>query len=94
MAAVTSEQVAAYLPLIESSARLQVGRAGAEYDDLVQEGMIAVFLSLKRGNLPSREVVLNRQTDWVRYLHRLRRMDSAAYEQYLPTEVADEPERR
>ena len=90
MAAVTSDQVAAYDTLIETLARLNRGRAGAELDDLIQEGRIAVFMSLKRGIHPSREMILNRQRDYVRYLHRLNRLESADYGAYLPMEVPGE----
>jgi DNA-directed RNA polymerase specialized sigma24 family protein len=87
---VTSEDVAAYTQLVEKLARKHIGRAQAEFDDLVQEGYIAVFLSLKRGIHPSAEIIENRQRDYVRYLNRLSRLEAASYEAYLPTESPDE----
>lgn len=91
MAAVTSEQVAAYDDLIVSLARLHNGRASAELDDLIQEGRIAVFLSLRRGIFPSKELIENRMRDYVRFLHRLNRLEAADYGAYLPIE-APEPD--
>ena len=87
---VTSEEVAAYKQLVEKLARKQVGRAQAEFDDLVQEGLLAVFLSLRRGIRPSAEIIENRQRDWVRYLNRLSRLETVSYEAYLPTELPED----
>lgn len=48
-------------------ARSQAARqVGAEYDDLVQEGLIHVWLSLERGAHPSTEMIENRMKDWIR----------------------------
>lgn len=67
---VTSEDVASYLPRIERLARSFNGVGGAEYDDLVQEGSLKVFLLL-RDELPvSNTAIKNAMRDWVRYCRR------------------------
>lgn len=55
-------------------------RVGAEYDDLVQEGMIAVWQSTERGHDPTL-VVVNRMRDWVRYLGK---RDGEGYQAHMP----------
>jgi DNA-directed RNA polymerase specialized sigma subunit len=57
-------------------------RVGAEYEDLVQEGMIAVWQSTERGNtLDIQSVVSNRMRDWVKFLaHR----GANSYAEFLP----------
>lgn len=87
--AVTSEQVAAYLPWVERIARRYVGIARAEFDDLVQEGLIAVWQSFARGLKPGHTVVDGRMVDWVRYCRRLDNNDAVAYELMLPMESYD-----
>ena len=86
MPAVTSEAVAAYRDHVEFLARKYKGFAQAEFDDLVQEGLIAVWQSLARGLRPSSEVIEYRLISWVRYLDRLTRNDGIAYERLLPIE--------
>lgn len=68
--AVTDKQVAAYLPLCDSLAKRFNGVGGAEYDDLRQEGMIAVWQTLEKGLLPSRLFVANRMRTWIRKCRR------------------------
>lgn len=63
---VTSEQVAAWEPLVENLARRFDGTRGAEFDDLAQEGRIAVWECLQRGEHPSERVVVPAMLDWVR----------------------------
>lgn len=67
---VTSEDVAAYLPLIERLARSFNSVGGAEYDDLRQEGMLKVFLLLRDEQPVSTTAVKNAMRDWVRYCRR------------------------
>jgi DNA-directed RNA polymerase specialized sigma24 family protein len=43
-------------------------RVGAEFDDLVQEGLIQVWQSLGRGVTPSAVILENRMIDYVRYI--------------------------
>jgi DNA-directed RNA polymerase specialized sigma24 family protein len=63
---VTSDDVAAFHPLVAKHARIFNGRFGAEYDDLYQEGMVAVWEALSGGHHPSTTVVKNAMRDWVR----------------------------
>lgn len=67
---VSSEAVAAYRPLCAKLALQLDGVGGAEFDDLEQEGLIAVWDSLRNGFNPSQVVVGNRMRDWVRYCRR------------------------
>lgn len=61
-------EVAGYRGLVESLAHKFVGRNGAEYDDLVQEGLLAVWQSLERGVTPKAEILENRMKNWGRLL--------------------------
>lgn len=63
-----NDRVGDYLGLVESLARKFVGRNAAEYDDLVQEGLIHVWRSLKRGINPAAAQIENRMNDWTRLL--------------------------
>lgn len=63
-----NDRVADYRGLVESLARKYVGRNGAEFDDLVQEGLINVWQTLERGITPSTEIVGHRMENWVRLL--------------------------
>ena len=51
-------------------ARKYVGWNMAEQDDLVQEGMIAVWVALEGGHNPSKQVVQGRMMDYIRALGR------------------------
>lgn len=86
MQAVTDTQVAAYAGLVDSLSRKLSGYGDAEYDDLYQEGNIAVFLALRAGRLPSKVVVRGRMLNWCRYLRRLQNNDAIAYDEMLPME--------
>lgn len=83
MLLVASSEVAEYLPLVERLARPYVGRSGAEYDDLVQEGLIDVWRTLRVGRRPSAEFIAARMRRWCAYLARQYPTD---YEQMLPLE--------
>lgn len=63
---VTSAEVEAYEGMVESHARRFDGVRGAEFDDLKQEGLIAVWEALRDGYIPSNVVVVNAMRDWVR----------------------------
>ena len=86
MYAVTDEQVAAYEGLVVFLAHRLSGYSDAEFDDLYQEGNTAVFLALRAGAYPSRQVVRGRMLNWCRYLRRLLNNDAIAYEELLPKE--------
>jgi hypothetical protein len=72
--AVSSEAVAEHKPRVEALAWRLRGLGGAEFDDLVQEGLIKVWLLLEEseefgyipGNLPIERAML----DWVRVCRR------------------------
>lgn len=63
--AVTSEEVAAWKPLVESLAKRYEGWNNAEFDDLVQEGLIVVFLALQRGKYPGLKPIEWAMIRWV-----------------------------
>ena len=84
--AVSNEAVEAYRDHVEALARNFVGLGNAEFDDLVQEGLIAVWQAQSRGLRPSNAVIRGRMLDWVRYLRRLQSNDAIAYELLLPIE--------
>ena len=63
-------------------------RNAAEYDDLYQEGMIAIW---KCPPDADQQVIIvsvyNRMKDWVRYVKRLRHYQSVSYEEIMRDEV-------
>lgn len=62
-------------------------QVGAEYDDLVQEGLIQVWQSLERGVTPATHMLENRMKDYVRWLGTQvgrSRDGSTPYEALLP----------
>jgi len=75
-------RVVAYEKMIASAAR-RFSRA-AEYDDLVQEGMIAVYKCHEFAEQPLIIAsIYNRMKDWVRYVKRLRHYHSVSYEEIM-----------
>jgi DNA-directed RNA polymerase specialized sigma24 family protein len=84
---VTDKAVGEYRGLVEALATEVhrspgAKRVGAEFDDLVQEGLICVWQSLERGHNPA-HVIKNRMKDWVKFLaHR----GTLAYATFLPLE--------
>lgn len=67
---VASAEVAAYRNLCADLARRFTGKGGAEFDDLEQEGMIAVWSLLRRDLPVSKTSIKNRMRDWVRFCQR------------------------
>ena len=66
-----SDRVAGYSGLVESVAnRFHSRHILAESDDLIQEGLIAVWQALEKGVEPGPEYIRNRMKDYVRKLHR------------------------
>jgi DNA-directed RNA polymerase specialized sigma24 family protein len=61
-------RVAGYAALAESLAQRLVGRNGAEFDDLVQEGLIFAWQSMERGVTPSAGLIEARMKNWVKLL--------------------------
>lgn len=65
------EQIRSYNPLVEALARRYTGnRYGAEFDDLVQEGLISVWQALDAGVNPSLNVMIFAMRNWVRTIRR------------------------
>lgn len=62
--------VGAYKSTVENLAQQFVGRNGAEFDDLVQEGLINVWQSLMRKVTPSADIIEDRMKNYVRWLGR------------------------
>lgn len=68
-----NDRIAEYREAVEAIA-LRVSRGavaiqvGAEYDDLVQEGLIQVWQTLSRGVTPATEMLENRMKDYTRWL--------------------------
>lgn len=59
-------------------------RNAAEYDDLYQEGMIAVWKCPPDSDPQFvSKAVYNRMKDWVRYVKRLRHYQSVSYEEVM-----------
>lgn len=69
-AAVSNEAVSQYLPMVKNLALRFNGVGGAEFDDLVQEGSIKVYLNLRDGKPVSKTAVKNAMRDWVRKCYR------------------------
>jgi DNA-directed RNA polymerase specialized sigma24 family protein len=67
---VSDDQIRSYDPHVASLARKYVGRAGAELDDLVQEGRIAVWQSLEDLRPPSTEFIEFYMRRWIQTLRK------------------------
>lgn len=63
-------------------------RHAAEYDDLYQEGMIAVWKCPEEASTPYIiESVYNRMKDWTRFVKRLRHYQSVSYDEAMHDDV-------
>ena len=83
---VTSAEVAPYSDLVSDLTRKFIGRFGAEYDDLFQEGMESVFMALRKGEQPSKVRITQDMRDYVRMLEyqtRYTRLRESSYEEHL-----------
>ena len=93
-----NDRVADYRDLVESLAHKFVGRNDAEFDDLVQEGLIFVWETLTKGLRPSAELIEGRMSNWVRLLGtqiglgRRKSGEAIEYAQLLPIEPLLESE--
>lgn len=81
-----NDRVAAYRDLVELIAeevapRSGRGRNGIEWDDAVQEGLLAVWQTLARGHTPAIWMIKNRMIDYRRWLGRTKVIP---YEAMLP----------
>ena len=82
---VESSAVAKYDDLVSDLTRPFIGRFGAEYDDLFQEGRISVFKALAKGELPSKKLIIGGMRNWLRtleYQTRYTRLRSVSYEEH------------
>lgn len=88
-AAVTNEHVTAYLQTVKSLARRYVDRSIlCEFDDLVQEGLIAVWESLCDSRPPSAEYIQLAMKQYRRKMRRLRKGDTLVDDfMYIPPTV-------
>ena len=79
-------RIGEYIKVISSAA--YKFRHAAEYDDLYQEGMIAVWSCPPDANSSYiNHSIYLRMKDWVRYVKRLRHYQSASYEEILEHEL-------
>ena len=63
----------------------------AEYDDLYQEGMIAVWLCPPDADPPYiQKSIYNRMKDWLRFVKRLRHFQTASYDEIMEHVIEDE----
>lgn len=69
-----NEAVASHKSRVEALAKRLEGLGGAEFDDLVQEGLIKVWLLLEKSDapsyIPSNLVIERAMLDWVRVCRR------------------------
>lgn len=82
-----------WLPIVEGTARRlaaspRARQVGAEYDDLVQEGLLSVVINLRKGIDP-KLAIANRMKNWIRFLGRQVAGDPVAYGAFMPTEAPD-----
>ena len=68
--AVSDNEIAAYRDMVVGLARQYTRSPYVEQDDLVQEGLVDVWLSLRRGNQPNPEFIKKRMR---RYSNKLKR---------------------
>ena len=83
--------IASYKPKVEAIAEKLANsprskRVGAEFDDLVQEGLLDVWQSLTRGITPSLATCELRMRDWIRYMARQKGewLPAKGMEQHIP----------
>lgn len=63
-----SAQIKSYEPMLHPLARRLSGRDGAEEDDLMQEGFIAVWQCIAAGKTPSKDICYKRMLNWLRHI--------------------------
>lgn len=67
---VSDSRLASERPRLERLADEFGHRPGVDRDDLVQEGWIYVWQTLRRGHEPTNEDIQKRMMRWVRKMHR------------------------
>lgn len=66
-----NSDIISYQPTVERIARILLRysrRADLDVDDLVQEGLIAVWESLTKGISPSKEFIKNRMLNYIKII--------------------------
>lgn len=91
-------EVREYLGLCESLAERYSRGARDEYDDLVQEGLIAVWRTLRSGKAATAAPIENRMKNWLKLRRRQLNQGKAEYDKLLPiqeeTAVEKSPHRQ
>lgn len=85
VAEVADSAVAKYDDLVADLTRRFIGRFGAEFDDLFQEGREQVFRALRKGQHPAKEHILNGMRDYIRMLEyqtRYTRLKESSFEEH------------
>jgi len=72
--------------LVESLAELLSRRSRDERDDLIQEGLIAVWEALRSGKPVTEDNIVKRMRKWLRYRGRQKRDVPTSYDKLLPME--------
>jgi len=83
---VTDDQLLEHRGLVETLADRLSRRDRNEYDDLRQEGMIAVWELLANGKPVTEDSITKRMKKWLRYRGRQKREVPTSYDKLLPME--------
>lgn len=86
--------VAQHLPRVARLARRFNGLEGAEYDDLYQEGSIAVLLALREDRRPSDRDIKSAMLMWTRRCARWRRQEPMSEAMMDESGIHSDPGRR
>lgn len=90
-----SEAVALHLPRVARLARKLDGLEGAEFDDLYQEGSIAVLSAVREERRPSDMEITRDMFNWIEKCRRWRRHESMSEEMLdYQTGIHSDPGRR
>jgi DNA-directed RNA polymerase specialized sigma24 family protein len=79
-------QLREHTGLVESLAERLSRRSRDERDDLVQEGLIAVWEALRSGKPVTEDNIVKRMQKWLRYRGRQKRDVPTSYDKLLPME--------
>jgi len=83
VATVTDYEVAEWRPLIDKRATHYAGIGETEFDDLVQEAWLKVWLLLEEGIYPTQEIIDHAMIDYIRYWSRHGRTNRQDDEEFL-----------
>lgn len=89
-----AEAVAEHLPRVAHLARKYSGLEGAEYDDLYQEGSIAVLLAVREERRPSNLEIERDMFNWISKCRRWRRQESMSEDMLDESGIHSDPGRR